>query len=229
MGKFLLRFTLILSLMFSPLLVSAQTITGIASVTDGDSLEIRGTRIRLHGIDAPESRQLCMRATGQDWRCGQQAALALSDQIGRRCVSCVTRDIDRYGRTIAVCSMIDGKMELQDRAVPDLPPSGRDFIETTRRKCFEESGLDLSQERVAVLTIVHMLQEELTCAPFPLQNLRLDSQELAARALFDIGPSFCDRGFSSLMQELEAMLRLFARSARNFDTADREAPTCSPT
>ena len=104
MDKFLLRFTLILCLLFSPLLVSAQSITGIASVTDGDSLEIRGTRIRLHGIDAPESRQLCTRATGQDWRCGQQAALALSDQIGRRSVSCVTRDIDRYGRTIAVCS-----------------------------------------------------------------------------------------------------------------------------
>ncbi|WP_445809762.1 thermonuclease family protein [Yoonia sp.] len=100
----MLRFTLILCFLFSPLLVSAQTITGIASVTDGDSLEIRGTRIRLHGIDAPESRQLCTRASGQDWRCGQQAALALSDQIGRRSVSCVTRDIDRYGRTIAVCS-----------------------------------------------------------------------------------------------------------------------------
>jgi endonuclease YncB( thermonuclease family) len=59
MDKFLLRFTLILCLLFSPLLVSAQSITGIASVTDGDSLEIRGTRIRLHGIDTPESRQLC--------------------------------------------------------------------------------------------------------------------------------------------------------------------------
>lgn len=104
MDKFLLRFALILCLLFSPLLVAAQTITGIASVTDGDSLEIRGTRIRLHGIDAPESRQLCTRASGQDWRCGQQAALALSDQIGQRSVSCVTRDIDRYGRTIAVCA-----------------------------------------------------------------------------------------------------------------------------
>lgn len=104
MDIFLLRFTLILCLLFAPLLVSAQTITGIASVTDGDSLEIRGARIRLHGIDAPESRQLCTRATGQNWRCGQQAALALSDQIRRRSVSCVTRDIDRYGRTIAVCS-----------------------------------------------------------------------------------------------------------------------------
>lgn len=102
--RFLLRLTLILCLLLLPLPVSAQTITGVASVTDGDSLEIRGTRIRLHGIDAPESRQLCNRPSGQQWRCGQQAALALSDRIGRRSVSCVARDIDRYGRTIAVCS-----------------------------------------------------------------------------------------------------------------------------
>jgi endonuclease YncB( thermonuclease family) len=100
----LLRLTLILCLLLLPLPVLAQTITGVASVTDGDSLEIRGTRIRLHGIDAPESRQLCTGPSGQQWRCGQQAALALSDRIGRRSVSCVTRDIDRYGRTIAVCS-----------------------------------------------------------------------------------------------------------------------------
>jgi len=99
----LLRLTLTLCLLVLPLPVSAQTITGVASVTDGDSLEIRGTRIRLHGIDAPEIRQLCARPSEQTWRCGQRAALALSDRIGRRGVTCVVRDTDRYGRTIAVC------------------------------------------------------------------------------------------------------------------------------
>ncbi len=34
-------------------------IIGTASVTDGDTIKIHGERIRLHGIDAPESRQLC--------------------------------------------------------------------------------------------------------------------------------------------------------------------------
>ena len=100
----MLRLALILCLLFLSLPVTAQTITGVASVTDGNSLEIRGTRIRLHGIDAPESRQLCTRLSGQSWRCSQQAALALSDRIGRRSVICVARDTDIYGRTISVCS-----------------------------------------------------------------------------------------------------------------------------
>jgi endonuclease YncB( thermonuclease family) len=35
----------------------ADDLAGQASVIDGDTLEIHGTRIRLWGIDAPESNQ----------------------------------------------------------------------------------------------------------------------------------------------------------------------------
>jgi endonuclease YncB( thermonuclease family) len=82
----------------------AQSITGRASVIDGDTLEIRGTRIRFHAADAPESAQSCQGADGKPYRCGQQAALALSDKIGSSNVTCQQKDIDRYQRIVAQCS-----------------------------------------------------------------------------------------------------------------------------
>jgi len=82
---------------------SAADIIGQASIIDGDTIEIHGQRIRLFGIDAPEHDQLC-EAAGAQYRCGQQAALALAEQIGRHTVDCAPRDVDQYGRVIAVCS-----------------------------------------------------------------------------------------------------------------------------
>src|SRR5690554_1952283 len=76
-------------------------VAGRASVIDGDTIEIHGQRIRLHGIDAPESAQLCL-AEDERWRCGQQSALALDDEIAGRPVACAERDRDRYGRIVAV-------------------------------------------------------------------------------------------------------------------------------
>ncbi len=83
--------------------VVAAEIVGRASVIDGDTIEIHGQHIRLFGIDAPESGQLC-EVGAQQYRCGQQAALALSDHIGARTVHCTPRDRDGYGRTVAVCA-----------------------------------------------------------------------------------------------------------------------------
>jgi endonuclease YncB( thermonuclease family) len=81
---------------------AAEAIVGRASVIDGDTLEIHGARIRLYGIDAPERGQSCT-VQGKSSRCGQLAALALSDKIGTRPIACDPRDRDRYNRIVAVC------------------------------------------------------------------------------------------------------------------------------
>ncbi len=104
---FLTRLGMILIVFAVGISVQAEPISGIVSVVDGDTLEIHGTRIRLHGIDAPESGQSCRTADDKSWRCGQQAALALSDLLGRKPIICAERDRDRYGRMVAVCRLDD--------------------------------------------------------------------------------------------------------------------------
>jgi endonuclease YncB( thermonuclease family) len=86
----------------------AFAIDGVATVIDGDTIEIHGQRIRLFGIDTPEKRQPCWKADGSEYRCGQQASFVLADFIGRSPVSCEERDTDRYGRIVGRC-FVQGK------------------------------------------------------------------------------------------------------------------------
>ena len=83
-----------------------RTVSGRASVVDGDTLEVHGLRLRLDAIDAPESRQRCRR-DGEEWPCGRRAAFALADMIGARPVTCRWRTHDRYRRAIARCEVGD--------------------------------------------------------------------------------------------------------------------------
>ena len=79
-------------------------IVGKARVIDGDTIEIDGEHIRLHGIDAPEFKQTCT-ADGAVWPCGQWATAALVKFIGGAPVSCRARGEDQYGRIIAACTV----------------------------------------------------------------------------------------------------------------------------
>ncbi len=83
----------------------ADELIGQASVIDGDTIEIHGARVRLFGIDAPESDQLCHDAHSYQYRCGQKASNALFEFIDRRPVDCVEVDRDRYKRAVSVCTV----------------------------------------------------------------------------------------------------------------------------
>src|SRR4051812_19931160 len=98
----IIMISVLLASLASP--VSAESLVGQATVIDGDTVEIHGTRIRLAGIDAPESRQVCTDAAGADYRCGKVAAFALADKIGRAVVRCEGKQRDRYKRLVATCS-----------------------------------------------------------------------------------------------------------------------------
>lgn len=85
---------------------AAGRIAGAARVIDGDTIDVAGTRIRLYGIDAPETAQQCRRSSGGAtllYSCGRDARDALKRIIGGAAVTCDPRDRDRYGRTVAVC------------------------------------------------------------------------------------------------------------------------------
>ena len=85
-------------------------LTGQASIVDGDTLEIHGTRIRLWGIDAPETTQLCRGDDSQQYRCGAKSANDLDAFIAGRPVSCDPISLDQYGRTVATCSVAGGDL-----------------------------------------------------------------------------------------------------------------------
>lgn len=89
-----------------------RTETGAASVVDGDTIRLGRTRVRLRGIDAPESAQLC-RKDGTDYACGRQARQALTKLIAGRPVSCDGSRLDRYGRLLGDCSAGDTNLNRQ--------------------------------------------------------------------------------------------------------------------
>ncbi len=86
-----------------PVWIAPQSV----KVLDGDTIEVSGEKIRLFGIDAPESRQVCRRG-GLEWLCGAEATKALRELVRHHQINCSGRGRDRYERLIAVC-FADGK------------------------------------------------------------------------------------------------------------------------
>ncbi len=92
---------------FAPAVLSIEgneRLSGIASVLDGDTIELAGVRIRIYGIDAPEGAQRC-KGPKQEWLCGRAATRALERMTSGKTLSCAGRGVDDYGRLLAVCNV----------------------------------------------------------------------------------------------------------------------------
>ncbi len=97
-----------LSLFFSLALITSQALaadfTGrVVGVADGDTITVlyngKAERIRLHGIDCPEKRQAF----------GNRAKQFTSTLVFGNTVTVQVVDRDRYGRTVGVVLLPDGR------------------------------------------------------------------------------------------------------------------------
>jgi endonuclease YncB( thermonuclease family) len=86
-------------------LAQAADLSGVPRVVDGDTLAIGATKVRLEGIDAPETDQICLNANGVQWTCGIDARDQLAAHIGGRTIGCSPNGTDAYKRTLAICSL----------------------------------------------------------------------------------------------------------------------------
>jgi len=88
-----------------------KIISGIATVTDGDTIRIEGKKIRFFGIDAPEKKQQCKKpwltisfiSFSKDYPCGQISTDKLKKKINDKLLICKWINKDRYKRYIAEC------------------------------------------------------------------------------------------------------------------------------
>ncbi|WP_323771153.1 thermonuclease family protein [Antarctobacter sp.] len=85
--------------------VALADLSGPLRVIDGDTVAIGETRIRLHGIDAPENGQFCGNRTAPMWPCGSWISGEVRARFDGRSARCVAMDIDKYGRTVARCAV----------------------------------------------------------------------------------------------------------------------------
>jgi endonuclease YncB( thermonuclease family) len=86
---------------------ASELITGVARIVDGDTLVVGDIKVRLEGIDAPETDQLCLDAHSVKWTCGIAARDQLVSHIDNRPIQCKPTGSDRYSRTLAVCTLAD--------------------------------------------------------------------------------------------------------------------------
>ena len=97
-----------------------ENIYGKPKIIDGDTIHIGKNKIRLHAIDAPETKQRCTK-NGIEWDCGLRSTEYLKDLIGDDKILCITSGRDKYERYVGICYLdnidLNSKMVINGWAI----------------------------------------------------------------------------------------------------------------
>jgi len=126
-----------------------QPITGkVVGVSDGDTITVlddqkRQHKIRLDGIDAPES--------SQDF--GSRAKQSLSDLVFGKTVTVISSKKDRYGRTLGKVMLSDGKdinLEQLERGMAWFYRQFAKELQPEDARSYEQAELAAREEKVGL-------------------------------------------------------------------------------
>lgn len=92
----------------------AAEISGPARALSGDTLVIEQQRVRLFGIDAPETRQRCW-ASGVRYNCADQARATLAHLLRDKDIKCRLVRYDAGGQFLGTCTA--GALEINRELV----------------------------------------------------------------------------------------------------------------
>ena len=96
----LLKILIVMELFF------LQNVYADIKIIDGDTIIFNEKKIRLLGIDAPETNQYCFDKKKIKYSCGLNSTKALIQFIKKnrnKSIKCIHHEIDKYGRFISEC------------------------------------------------------------------------------------------------------------------------------
>lgn len=131
-----------------PIRKNLKSIKGIAKIVDGDTVRINKNRIRLVGIDAPESKQKCFDKNNRKYFCGQMSTNFLKRIADKKQIECFYKKKDFYNRYLGNCYLGNKFLNLEMvrngmAVIYDYKNTDQEFIKA--KKSAEEQRLGIWQ------------------------------------------------------------------------------------
>ncbi len=137
---------------------AAETLSGKATIVDGDTVKIGETTVHLYGIDAPEMDQFCNDKKGNRYNCGHAAMRRLFLYIGADPLNCVVREHRKDGSVAATCQVKSyfrrtengaTRGELFDVAL-EMVLTGHAFADRTQAIDYDAAGESAQAKRLGL-------------------------------------------------------------------------------